>query len=213
MNPEARINALNTALTDAESWYRRGFEDCRSQAMNVVDEHDGFLQRIEYLQPTLPVAQSEPVAARPEMRGCDNSSGLPRLDVPQISLNPSLLERMVEASRAAKSMDIRTCLTAAAAVCLDEALAEISIGEWTTVGLTDPPRSSGWDRANRLLASRRVRLSAPKPVEERVTTDYARLLASHKKLVEAGHKALRQEKEWTVEFASALREAEAITKE
>jgi hypothetical protein len=45
-----RIARAEQALADK---YRLGFEDCRAQAMHVVDEHDGYLERIGNLEPTL----------------------------------------------------------------------------------------------------------------------------------------------------------------
>jgi hypothetical protein len=46
-----RIAQAEQAVADK---YRLGFEDCRAQAMHVVDEHDGYLERIGNLEPTLP---------------------------------------------------------------------------------------------------------------------------------------------------------------
>jgi hypothetical protein len=45
-----RIAKAEQAVADK---YRLGFEDCRAQAMHVVDEHDGYLERIGNLEPTL----------------------------------------------------------------------------------------------------------------------------------------------------------------
>jgi hypothetical protein len=45
-----RIAKAERALADK---YRLGFEDCRARAMHVVDEHDGYLERIGNLEPTL----------------------------------------------------------------------------------------------------------------------------------------------------------------
>jgi hypothetical protein len=45
------------------SAYKAGFNECRCKAMNIVDEHEGFLNRIESLEPdfAVPVAAPQPV--------------------------------------------------------------------------------------------------------------------------------------------------------
>lgn len=52
---------LVSSAEQNDKLYRAGFEDCRSQALNIVDEHDGYLNRIGLLEPT----RSQPVNAVP----------------------------------------------------------------------------------------------------------------------------------------------------
>ena len=47
---EAALAEVNKRVEQA---YRWSFEDCRAQALHVVDEHDGFSARIGFLEPTL----------------------------------------------------------------------------------------------------------------------------------------------------------------
>lgn len=51
---EAVLSASGlVSAEDCERKYEQGFEDCRAQAMYVVDEHDGYMKHIGSLEPTL----------------------------------------------------------------------------------------------------------------------------------------------------------------
>ena len=90
-----------------------------------------------------------------------------------------LVERMIRAWSAERNLvvcvspeNIRAmaaALAVARPAILAEVLAEIKIGEWGEIGRTDPPRSNGLERANRLLADRLRRLTQPpEPADPRV---------------------------------------------
>ena len=67
---------------------------------------------------------------------------------------------------------LEAALSVARPAILAEALAEIKIGEWGEIGRTDPPRSNGLERANRLLADRLRRLTHPPEPAARVSTHF-----------------------------------------
>lgn len=49
--------------------YRAGFEDCRNKAMGITDEHEGFTNRIELLEPDVECPKSDHEAELEKVKG------------------------------------------------------------------------------------------------------------------------------------------------